>query len=162
MKTTHMCYILAFCAITTTAIYHADVKIRSIGQMHSYEQEWKVEFIFSLNDFFKNANTLNKCIFELKAICESNPRLVNCKYFLEFISLNYQNMEKDINQIKRLSRQKRFWNSMQGATLSRVFTYSAVAIFMLDVGFDKIYIYKQSQRTQEIAEQLNKHLKNHT
>lgn len=140
------------------AIKYPDARIIEKGTISFYENEWKIEFVFDLNSFFQNANILNKCVFELKSVCEINPKVMNCKYFLEYVTLNYNLINKDITQIKKLSRQKRFWRSLQGATLVRVFTYAALGIAIIDLGIDKVLIHQQAEKTQELAEQFQKHL----
>lgn len=107
MKSSIVWLILAFYAITSSSITNPDVLIRDAGSIYFYEQEWKMEFIFNLDEFYKNIKTINRCISELKNVCSSNPNIVNCKYFLEYVSIHYANIDKDITQIKKLSRHKR-------------------------------------------------------
>lgn len=102
---------------------------------------------------------MNQCVTELKHICESHPTITNCQYFLEYISIHYINIDKDVNNIKKMSRQKRSpkWFS-GGGTLERLLLYSTIAGVVLDMGIDKMLINKQAEKSRILAEQLQTHL----
>lgn len=108
--------------------------------------------------FFLNADTLNECVSKLSALCMNNPNILNCKYFLDHVAANRKNINRDIEQIKTLSRNKRFRRYFLSGLVRRIFYGVGFAAIFIEMGVSQFLIRSQAQKSREMGEQIRKQL----
>lgn len=120
-----------------------------IGNIYLSEKHWTITYNLSLNEYFKNTETLSECITALNEICHNSSNKL-CNYFIDTAQSFNDDISADLSKWNALSRSVRSPTHV----LSRPKRLSTI----IDLGFtiiSSLFGLTDSDSLYEIKEHLH-------
>lgn len=61
--------------------------------------EWKICYVYELNEYYAEIETFKKCISKIEYLCNNLAENENCKILTNHLSKEYEKMQKDVRKI---------------------------------------------------------------